>query len=54
MTNIALVLTGVQPEDSMQGPALSFFEKRNRMVSQPTAVQMGARLLAIRQVANCC
>lgn len=46
---------GPKAEDEKpQRPAQTFREKRTRMFSQPTAVQMNAKLLAIRQVATCC
>jgi len=45
---------GVKGDEMTQFASLSFFEKRSRMTSHPTAVQINARLLAIRQVAKCC
>ncbi|KAL0025845.1 hypothetical protein WJX79_005971 [Trebouxia sp. C0005] len=45
---------GVKGDEVSQFACLSFFEKRSRMISHPTAVQVNARLLAIRQVAECC
>ena len=47
-------LADVKPEMRRQGRTPDFWEKRHRMVSQPTAVQMNARLLAIRQIAYVC
>jgi hypothetical protein len=48
------VCAGVKGEEVTQFASLSLFEKRSRMISHPTAVQINARLLAIRQVAKCC
>ncbi|KAL0032233.1 hypothetical protein WJX77_012343 [Trebouxia sp. C0004] len=45
---------GAKGDEVTQFASLSFFEKRSRMISHPAAVQINARLLAIRQVAKCC
>ncbi|KAL0050838.1 hypothetical protein WJX82_008106 [Trebouxia sp. C0006] len=45
---------GVKGDEVTQFASLSFYEKRSRMISHPTAVQINARLLAIRQAAKCC
>lgn len=51
---MVMLNAGVKADDMTQFSRLSFLEKRHRMVSQPTAVQMNVRLLAIRQIAECC
>ena len=48
------VRAGVKGDEATQFASLSFVEKRSRMILHPTAVQINARLLAIRQVAECC
>ena len=39
--------------DTLQG-GQSLQEKRTRMIAQPAAVRISARLLAIKQIATCC
>ena len=49
-----LSCAGLQVEAELRGAAQTFKAKRSRMTSQPTAVEMRTRLLAVRQVASCC
>ncbi|KAL3161488.1 hypothetical protein ABBQ32_010365 [Trebouxia sp. C0010 RCD-2024] len=45
---------GLKAQADMLQDGQRLQEKRTRMIAQPTAVQISARLLAIKQIATCC